>query len=231
MRIVVIGASGPTGRQLTGQALAAGHHVTAVSRRPRGLPRHDRLTVVAADATDPAAIAPAVAGAGAVLSALGVTPSRKPVTTYSAAATAVVTAMRRHGVRRLMVVSSSVLDAGWRPSNAFFFNHVLDPYVNRVLVRQVHQDMRRMEEVVRSSDLDWTIVRPSGLFEHPTVTDHLVAEGSADGVFTARADLAAAMLRELDERRFSRRAMGVATTDVKPGLVRLVRDEVLRSPR
>ncbi|RKN39256.1 hypothetical protein D7294_22055 [Streptomyces hoynatensis] len=38
MRLAVFGANGPTGRLLTGQALAAGHRVTAVTRQPHALP-------------------------------------------------------------------------------------------------------------------------------------------------------------------------------------------------
>jgi hypothetical protein len=106
-----------------------------------------------------------------------------------------------------------------RSTGAHFFNHVLDPLVNRRLGRTLHEDMRRMEAVIRQTDLDWTLVRPSGLFEHPVVTDYHAAETSADGVFTARADLAASMLRELEERRYVRTAMGVITTAVTPNIL------------
>ncbi|HZO66312.1 MAG TPA: NAD(P)H-binding protein [Kribbellaceae bacterium] len=68
------------------------------------------------------------------------------------------------------------------------------PYINRRLGRTVHEDMRRMEALISDSGLDWTIVRASGLFNHPQVTGYQIAEGSADGVFTARTDLAAALL-------------------------------------
>ncbi|MFC9325911.1 NAD(P)-dependent oxidoreductase [Kitasatospora sp. NPDC057015] len=228
MRIVVLGATGPTGRELTGQALAAGHQVTAVSRRAASLPAAAGLTAVGADATDPDALDAVVRGSDAVVSALGVPPGRRPVDLYSSATRNALAAMGRHGVKRLLVVSSSVTDPHWRPSGALFFNHVLDPYVNRVIARTAHEDMRRMEALLTDSDLDWTIARPSGLFDHPVVTDYQVAENSGDGVFTARADLAAAMLRELAGGRFVRRAMGVVTTAVKPGIPRLIWREATR---
>lgn len=85
-----------------------------------------------------------------------------------------------------------------------------------------------MEAVIGRTDLDWTFVRPSGLFEHPVVTDYQTAETSADGVFTARADLAASMLRELEERRHVRTAMGVITTAVKPNIAKLIWNEGLK---
>ena len=225
MHITVFGAAGPTGTLFTGRAVPAGHDVTAAVRRP--IPDLDGVRVVRADVTDPDATAAAVEGADAVVSILGTGLTRKPVSLYSEGAATILAAMNRHGVRRLLAVSSNVLDPVWRPTGAFFFNAVLDPYVNRVLGRTVHDDMRRMEALVRASDVDWTLVRASGLFDTDEVTDHLVSAGSADGVYTARVDLAAAMLDELTGRRYVRTAMGVATTSVTPSVLGLVRRELL----
>ncbi|MGW2281070.1 NAD(P)-dependent oxidoreductase [Streptomyces sp. NPDC001770] len=228
MRITVFGANGPTGRHLTDQALAAGHQVVAVTRRPGSLTPRAGLTVAVADATDPATVAPAIEGSDTVLSALGTQFSKDPITTYSASATAITGAMAHHGVKRLLVVSSSIADPQWRPSGAYFFNHVLDPLVNRRLGRTLHEDMRRMEAVIRRTDLEWTFVRPSGLFGHSAVTAYRTAETSADGVFTARTDLAASMLREAEERRYVRTAMGVITTAVKPNIAKLIWNEAIK---
>ncbi|MGV9902433.1 NAD(P)-dependent oxidoreductase [Streptomyces sp. NPDC003388] len=225
MRIAVFGANGPTGRHLTDQALATGHEVVAVTRRPGSLAERPGLTVAVADATDQAAVTAALDGTDAVLSALGARFSRDTITTYSASATAITGAMARHGVKRLLAVSSSIADPHWRPTGAHFFNLVLDPLVNRRLGRTLHEDMRRMETLIRRTDLDWTLVRPSGLFDHPTVTAYRTAETSADGGFTARPDLAASMLRELEERRYVRTAMGVITTAVKPNIAKLIWNE------
>ncbi len=219
MRIVVFGAGGPTGRQLIDQALAAGHQVAAVTRRPHSLPQRDGLTVVGADVADTDAVDAAIAGSNAVVSALGVPYSRKPITVYSLGATNIIAAMERHGVKRLVVVSSSVIDPAWRPSGTFFFNRVLVPLG---LGKTLYDDMRRMEALVRASDLDWTIVRSSGLFDTPVVTDYQLAENSADGQFTARADLAASMLQQLTDDRFVRKAMGVITTAVKPSITQMI---------
>ncbi|WP_042378942.1 NAD(P)-dependent oxidoreductase [Streptacidiphilus melanogenes] len=228
MHLVVLGATGPTGRALTDQALAAGHRVTAVARRADTLPARPGLATVAADATREGVLDAVVADADAVLSALGVQPSRAPVSLYSTGIANAVAAMERQGVKRLLAVSSAALDPAWRPSGEFFFNHVLDPYVNRVVARSAHEDMRRMEAVLADSTLDWTVVRPSGLFDHASVTSYRTAPRSADGLYTARADLAAAMLRETAEKAHLRGAMGVVTVDARPGFLRLLREEVLR---
>ncbi|MFF7251156.1 NAD(P)-dependent oxidoreductase [Embleya sp. NPDC008237] len=221
MRIAVFGATGPTGRRLTDQALAAGHQVTAVSRRADALPLRAGLTVAAVDVSDTAAVAAAVAGSGAVVSALGVPPSKEKVTVYSDGVRNILAGMEQHGVKRLVAVSSSVADPDWRPTGEHFFNLVMDPLVNRKVARTAHDDMRRMEALLRDSGLDWTVVRPGGLFEHYEVTDYEVGEHSVDGLYTARTDLAAAMLRELEDRRFVRTAMGVATRDVRMSIPKL----------
>ncbi|RSM57979.1 NAD-dependent epimerase [Actinoplanes sp. ATCC 53533] len=222
MRTVIFGATGPTGHRLTEQALAAGHEVTAVTRRPGAIAPRAGLTVVTADVTDPDSVARAVAGNDAVLSSLGSPPSRKPITVYSQGNANIVAAMRRHGVKRLITVSSSVMDPTWRPSGEFFFNNVMDPLVNRRIARTAHDDMRRMEALVRDSDLAWTIARPSGLFDHPEVTPYQVREDVADGLFTARIDLAASMVAQLTDDRFVQRAMAVITTEVRPSIAGLI---------
>jgi len=231
MRTVIFGAAGPTGSHLTEQALAAGHKVTAVTRRPGSIQPRAGLTVAIADVGDPDAVDRAIAGSDAVLSSLGVPLSRNPITVYSQGNANIVAAMHRHGVKRLITVSSSVMDPAWRPTGEFFFNNVMDPLFNRKLGRTAHEDMRRMEALVRDSDLDWTIARPSGLFDNPEVTRYQAAENVADGLFTARTDLAASMVAQLTDDRYIRRAMAVITTEVRPSIVGLIWREAIGRKR
>ena len=228
MRITIFGANGPTGRLLTGQVLAAGHQVTAVTRRPESFPlHHDRLETVGADVLDPVAVDATVAQRDAVLSTLGVPAGKEPISTYSRGAANIVHAMQRHRVRRLAVVSSSGVDPHPYSDGGLLFNRVLLPYVTRVLGKTLYDDMRRMETLIRASDLDWTIVRPSGLYHLPSVTDYTLVEGHADGRFTSRVDLAASMLALLDADRYLRRLVSVITTVDNPTLFQWIRREAL----
>ncbi|WP_331772280.1 NAD(P)H-binding protein (plasmid) [Embleya sp. NBC_00888] len=228
MRIAVFGANGPTGRLVTGRALAAGHRVAAVTRQPDSFPlHHDRLEVVGADVLDPVAVDAVVTGRDAVLSTLGVPAAKGPINTYSQGAANIVAAMKRHRVRRLTVVSSSGVDPHPYSDGGFLFNRVLLPYVTKVLGKTLYDDMRRMETLVRSADLDWTIVRPSGLYHLPSATDYTLVQGHADGRFTARVDLAACMLALLDDDRHLRTTVGVVTTVDNPTLLRWIRREAL----
>jgi putative NADH-flavin reductase len=230
MRIAVFGAGGPTGGQLITQALAAGHDVTAVTRRPDRLPRRDRLDVARADVADTDATADAIAGADAVASAVGVSYRRAPISTYSTAAASIIAGMRRHGAKRLVVVSSAPLDPGYRPSGSFFYTRILDPLFMRRPGATTYADMERMETLVRGSDLDWTIVRSAWLFDAPAVSDYSVAERSASGLFTARPDLAACMLRQLTDTGWLHTPIGVATTTGTPSLPAQIWREGIRRP-
>ncbi|MGN7799628.1 NAD(P)-dependent oxidoreductase [Leifsonia sp. 22587] len=222
MRIVVFGANGPTGRLLVSQSLQAGHTVTAVTRRPDAFPRFGAaLRVVAADVHDVDAVSTAVAGHDAVLSSLGVPYSRGPVTVYSEGAAHILSAMERHAVRRLVCVSASLVEPQLGPHGGFLVDKVAGPLV-RYFGRTVYADMARMEALVRASDTEWTIMRPSGLFETAQVTEYRTAEDYLNASFTSRADLAEAMRRQLDSDEFVRKVCAVGTFDEKPSLLRLL---------
>lgn len=241
-RIVVFGANGPTGRQVAGQALAAGHTVTAVTRRPgdftdfeaswvAGTPESaapgggSRLRVVEADVRDAAAVGRAVAGQDAVVSALGVPFGRERVTVYSEGLTHITRAMTEHGVRRLVCVTSTVLFDVTAPGESFFFRRVLEPFIERFVGRTVYDDMRRMEEIVRTSGLDWTVVRPGGLFDTGTVSDYRVATSRQPGRFTSRADLGNVLLRQVTGGPYAavHDYVDVRTTQGTPSLLDIIR--------
>jgi putative NADH-flavin reductase len=226
MSIVVFGANGPTGRLLVSHALAAGHQLVAVTRRPDKFPQqHPNLTVARADVLDPSAVEAVVSGADAVLSTLGVPYGRRPVTVYSSGARNILAAMERYQVRRLVVVSSSATDPKPYADAGVFFNRVIQPFVVNVLGKTVYEDMRRMEELIFNSEVDWTILRPSGLFDTDFVSDYELAEDHIAGRFTARSDLAAAMLAQVDDERYVRKILAIATSQNVPSMARLIMRE------
>lgn len=231
MNIAVFGANGPTGRLVVADALAAGHSVTAVTRHPDVFPlTHDNLRVFAADVLDADSVDRAVAGQAAVLSSLGVPFGRKPISVYSVGVANIVRAMHRHSVRRLAVVSSSAVPPESRmrdTGGGLFFEHVLKPVIENTLGRTLYADMLRMETLVKASDLDWTIIRPSGLFGTDAVTDYSVAQDFLAARFTSRADLADLLLRQATDARWVRKAVAVATSSEQPSVMQLIRGEAL----
>ncbi|MFH8974915.1 NAD(P)-dependent oxidoreductase [Streptomyces sp. NPDC017890] len=229
MKLVIFGANGPTGRLATEQALAEGHSVTVVTRRPDAFPLSGPLLyLVRADVRDPEAVEHAVAGQEAVISTLGVPYGRAPVTVYSDGAAHIVKAMTRHGVRRLVCVTSTVLFGVPAPGETLLFRTVLEPFITRFLGRTVYDDMRRMEALLAGTDRDWTVIRPAGLFDASAMSDYRVAEARLPGRYTARADLANALLRhavgDLSDRHL-RTFVDVRTTDGVPGFLDVIRKE------
>jgi hypothetical protein len=159
MKLTIFGATGGTGRQLTEQALAAGHDVTAVVRDPARLAvaRSPRLHVITADVLDPAAIVPAVDGADAVATAIGPR-GNGPTTLSQDSVRSIIQAMHKAGTRRLLTVSGSVVtDEGEGP----LLRYLVKPLARRTALRHVCADMRSAEAEVIGSGLDDRAATPA----------------------------------------------------------------------
>jgi putative NADH-flavin reductase len=229
VKLALFGANGQTGRLATALALDAGHEVVAVTRRPREFPLSGPgLMVVEADVRDATAVQPVVAGADAVVSTLGVTFTREKVDTYSAGTANIVAAMQATGTRRLIVVSSTAAYPT-RRSDSPLTLRLVEPIITRTIGKTVYDDIRRMEDVVRGSGLDWTIVRPSGLFDLPAPTDYVRGVVDPVGAFTARIDLADYLLSLAADSATARQTVVISTTEGTPTLWQMIRREAAAS--
>jgi putative NADH-flavin reductase len=208
MRLFILGATGGIGRQLVDQALERHHQVTAFVRSPQKLAAaRDGLTVIRGDARNADAMREALAGHDAVLSTLWPPgPSRNTITSDSARA--IVAAMQTAGVRRLLVVGVAALfpDIG-------MFGRVL----RNTLLRNIADDSAEMEQIVKATRLDWTIVRPPRLTngartEHYGVADDHLPAGAGTNATVSRADVAHFMLNEVEQPGHMRRVVGIAYT-------------------
>ena len=207
MNLLVIGASGRTGREVLAQALGHGHHITAFVRDPSSLAAlHERVHVVGGDVTDAAAVAAAVVGQDAVVSTIGAKPAGE-VHTYSDGTANIIRAMTIHGVPRLVVVSSAGVGGEGEKLPVKYRLLIATPGM-----RGVYEDMGRMEWDVMLSDLDWTIVRPHRLIDGAQRGDYRVAEASVvpKGAEVSRADLAGLLLKCAETNHYSRKAVAVA---------------------
>jgi putative NADH-flavin reductase len=200
-RIVVLGATGATGRAVVAEALHAGHEVTALVRRPGSLAPDGRLDeVVWEDVADAGAVIEVLRDAGpdVVISALGGA-GKGPTTVCADAMRTTVPAMTGAGVRRLIVVSAhGVLET-----------HDRSLYSRAVWagVGERMQDKEAMEPLITGSTLDWTIVRPPALKDTPPTSRYVVGEDLPIRLWHAigRADLAAFLVREAGRDEFVRR--------------------------
>ena len=82
-----------------------------------------------------------------------------------------------------------------------------------------------MEDWLSASDLDWTVMRPGGLFDAESVSNYTLREDSSDAVFTSRADLAASMLAQLETSDWIQKRVAVNTSDGAPSVFQMMRKE------
>jgi len=209
MKIAVLGATGRTGRLVAEQALARGDDVIALARRAEALPPRPGLTAAAVDVLDRAAVTGALAGADAVASALGIGASRQPTVVYSEGIANVLHAMDVHGIKTLAVISA--VPAGPRAEQPFAQRRLMIPILERVFGAS-YADMRRMEALLRDSDLDWVCLRPARLLSKNATGRYRV---DADrplpkGGSITYADLATALLDSLARPDLYRRIAYVA---------------------
>lgn len=205
MNVTVFGATSSTGRLVVEQALARGHHVTAFTRDAAAVTqRHDNLRVVVGQVSDTGAVRPALSEADAVIVTLGA--GRKGVV-REAGTRAVVEAMQETGVRRL--VCQSTLGTGISRDNLnFFWKRVMFG----ALLRQAYADHVRQEEVVSSSDLDWTIVRPSAFSdaEVPGVRHGFGGDERGLSFKVSRSEVAAFLLAQAEQAGAAPRAISLS---------------------
>jgi uncharacterized protein YbjT (DUF2867 family) len=228
--VVIFGANGQTGRLLTRRVLDAGHAAVAVTRRPEEFPITDpNLTVAGADVRDGSALVDVVDGADAVLSTLGVPFSLRPIDTYSVGIRNIVAAMDKTEVRRLVVVSSTGAYPYPGRVDTPLSLRLIEPVITRTIGETTYDDQRRMETIVRDSGLDWTIVRPSGLFDLPEPTNYITGEVDPVGGYTARIDLADYMVSLAGDPTAVGKAVVVSTTEHTPTMWQMVRREAFKS--
>lgn len=190
MKIVVFGATGGTGREVVTQALAAGHRVTAVVRRPGALAEHPGLQLaVAPDLADSVMVDQAVGGHDAVICSLG-TNAKGPVSVCADGIRSILEAMSSSGVRRLVAVSAH--------GAAETHDRSLYSLALWATLADKMRDKEAMERLIRASDVDWTIVRPPALEDKPHTGSYRTGTELKIGLTSAigRADLADFLVRE-----------------------------------
>ena len=207
LRLALFGATGGVGRSLVKLALAAGHQVTALVRDPARLElAHPRLTLVSGEGSDAAAVAKVVAGADAVLVALGA-PALSRSRIRSEGTKLIVDAMQAAGVERIVCVSLlGVADS--RTTLPLWIRYGLFP----LYLRRAIADHERQEEVLRASDLAWTSVRPPFLTDGAHTGRYAHGFATTDGLKleVSRADVADFMLAQLGSSTYLRRAAAIS---------------------
>ncbi len=200
MNLVILGATGGTGRLVVEQALAAGHTVTALVRSPEKLTSsNSRLRVVTGRATDAQDVARALAGADALISTLGGSGSVIADSTQ-----AIVDAARQTGLQRVVVLSSFLVERQRL--------NVPMRLATGLVVGAMVKDKTLGEEMLRSSGLDWTIIYASPLTDGPaTGSVSVLPEGAKWGMShrISRADVAKWLVQTVTGAQYIRRSVAI----------------------
>ena len=208
MKVLVLGSTGGTGRLIVREAAAKGHSVVALVRSKARANNLAGAQLIEGDARDEEALGRALQGCSGVISSIGtgMSPFRE-VTLLSTATRALVQAMSRQGVRRLVCITG--LGAGdSRGHGGFLFDTLILP----LLLRNVYADKNRQEDIVRASTLDWVLVRPVVLNDKPA-TGKVRAQtdlSSIHGGTIARADVATFVVEQLTDDAWLRRTPLIA---------------------
>ena len=206
MKLTVLGGTGRIGRLIVEQALAAGHDVTVLLRDPHKLgPIAERVQVIRGSVSDPAAVRDGVAGADAVISALGPDGNTADqVMALRDGMRTLIGAMRDAGVQRIVNLSGAAVDA---PGD---HKPVIDRLASRI-VRLVsgHVVAAKQAEFdeLLSSGLEWIAVRPPLVTDGPHTGRYRAGlDVLHPGARIARADIADFMLAQVAEPTFPGRA-------------------------
>jgi putative NADH-flavin reductase len=203
-KILVLGATGGTGRLIVGQAVARGYDVTVLARSAEKASGLKGAKIIVGDAHDELILRQSLKGREAVVSALGTPASPlREVTLLSTATRALVSAMKSEQVSRLVCITG--MGAGDSAGHGgFFFDNLIFP----ILLRKVYVDKNRQESIVRNSGLNWVLVRPSVLNDKPSrgVVRALTDLSDFHGGTISREDVAKFVLQQVESDSWLRQS-------------------------
>ena len=168
--LVIFGGTAGVGLQTVKLALARGHKVTSISRRPERMTlKHDNLSNVKGDFIKSDSYSAVIEGKDAIISAIGVDASSEKITIYSEGMKSVLKAIG--STSSTQVVTITGIGAGdSKGHGGFFYDRILNPF----MLEEDYADKTRQEAILRSSQSRWTIVRPGFLTDDASETRYRV---------------------------------------------------------
>lgn len=209
MKIMILGATGGTGRLAVEQALARGYQVVVYARNPSNLPKHNHLTVIKGELNDTTSLATAMMGVQAVLCCLG-THQLKQVTLMQTQLPHIIKAMQQSKVARLVLLSA------YGVGKSFATAGLIAKLAYKTMVKDVYADKAKAEQLLPNSGLTWTSIYPviltDGVLSDNVETENLSNIEKVKGLpKVARANVAKVMLDVILDNRTHQQTIVIST--------------------
>jgi putative NADH-flavin reductase len=200
MKILVFGASGDTGYHVVSQGVDSGNLITAYVRDPSKLKfEHKNLSIIKGDVFNVQQVEEATKNQEAVISVLGASsPFKRDITLISGIEN-IVNAMTRFNISRF--IYQSFLGVKEHRSDLGFLMDRAIP----VILQKVIKDHEAKEQIITSSNLQWTIVRCSMLTNGVYTGKYMHGERIASASplpSISRADVADFMLHQVNDKTY-----------------------------
>lgn len=205
MQVLVLGAAGQLGRTSVHVFVERGYCVRALVRRMPAPALDASAQLVIADARNKANVCDAVAGCDVVVNAIGAGTLRRSDLESTTTAIAVAASQEAH-VERYFAMSAGMVALDWA-----LFKYVLRP----LIFRHILAEHCRVEEIVKRSNLAWTIVRPSKLTNGAPKGYVATLQLQPRSLSTTRADVASFIADEIDKRAYIGKAVFVTSRDAR----------------
>jgi putative NADH-flavin reductase len=210
VKVVIFGATGPTGREIVARALERGHEVTAFVRNPEasGFEKEEGFRIFAGDVLQPATVDRVMRDQQAVVCAVGprahTGQGETPTNVCSVATRHILESMEKSGTKRFVVLSSvGVGDSRGKMQAGLVLGLLREKLIVPLVSKREFADKEVQEQLVRKSRVDWVIVRPTSLTTGEARGQFKVAlDGERVGARIARADVAAFMVDQITNNEY-----------------------------
>jgi putative NADH-flavin reductase len=203
-RILLLGATGKTGREVLNYALSKGYHVTALVRNPENIVvGSDRLSIIMGTPLNLKDVR-AIDAFEAVISTLGHS-NLDPSALMTNSIKNMVTAMKEKGIRRIVIQTGAGAGDSFKRMPLSIQKLILDTGL-----KNVYDDQNGQEQVVMKSGVDWTVVRPVTLNDGGESTIAIIQGGIGESSTISRKTVAKFLVDCLEKAEFFGKALVIS---------------------
>jgi putative NADH-flavin reductase len=212
MKLTILGSTGFVGKVLIKKAIAEGYQIKTLARDPGKLVEFkDKIQIIIGSVFESSSVEAAIEGSDVILSTIG-PPQRNPgdPLQYEKAMKNIVSAMDKYGIKRYIHIGGAVHEGGenevWN-----FSRKLLRSFLNLV-GKQILVAKHLEWEVLKSSDLDWTLVRPPRIANEEASGNIFADEKMLKSLKISVGDLTDFILQQISSKDWIRKAPLVSST-------------------